>query len=465
MDDFLPNLTTALSAILDRLKSDPHELAARLARRRTPTLSRPPRAWCLAIRASDTRINPATAICSPAHAAYPSSHLSPGLKPAYAPHTLTLSRPLLEKIVPPVYITPPGDDHLRVARDLGRHPESLRPLRRTGPLATRTIPLLFGRRGKPVPLVYSRSPLDPNNANHLSLPDPHFQSALSDLPNYLPESFQQDITRIPNFRPYTLRTKGYDALSAPALSAVEGAQLRFRGWLFLCPACNRKVKILYHPLPVPNIAEYLNLDPAILDADAPPAPPPLFACHKCHRIRFFSRTNVRDAWNHLISHLSAGLLFGHEVPKPSSFTQIRQRPIRPHLNRPPSQRREQILLLLTTTPLTYKQIAAKLDVSYSNVHNHTKKLYHQHNVHSRQTLTLAINPSISLQNLPPRKPSAKHDEVIRRHLAGHSRPQICRDLGLSYNAVNHHLKRHNREARAKLQLCKSFSKASPTNNS
>jgi hypothetical protein len=40
------------------LQSDPDELAARLARRRSQLLLRPPRAWCLAVRAADRRLNP-----------------------------------------------------------------------------------------------------------------------------------------------------------------------------------------------------------------------------------------------------------------------------------------------------------------------------------------------------------------------------------------------------------------------
>src|SRR5882672_4856268 len=42
-----------------RIMGDPEELARRLARRRMGILTRPVRAWCLAVRASDTRITPA----------------------------------------------------------------------------------------------------------------------------------------------------------------------------------------------------------------------------------------------------------------------------------------------------------------------------------------------------------------------------------------------------------------------
>src|SRR5205814_3030016 len=51
-----------------KILSDPQDLARRLARRRKKTLTQPPRAWCIAIRASDRRITPAHWIISPEHA-------------------------------------------------------------------------------------------------------------------------------------------------------------------------------------------------------------------------------------------------------------------------------------------------------------------------------------------------------------------------------------------------------------
>src|SRR5882672_1577633 len=49
-----------------------------------------------------------------------------------------------------------------------------------------------------------------------------------------------------------------------------------------------------------------------------PSSLPTFACHKCHRIQsFFNTTHI--GWNLPISHLAAGLLFGHEVTPPLRF--------------------------------------------------------------------------------------------------------------------------------------------------
>src|SRR5437588_12275504 len=51
-----------------KILSDPQELHRRLARRRSKSLTRPPRAWCIAIRASDRRITPAHWLITPEHA-------------------------------------------------------------------------------------------------------------------------------------------------------------------------------------------------------------------------------------------------------------------------------------------------------------------------------------------------------------------------------------------------------------
>src|SRR5712691_3884344 len=76
------------------------ELKARLARRRTALLQCPPRAWCLAVRASDHRINNQNAIIVPEQAAnpYDGEHFHEVL-----PHEVTLEPTLLRKICAPVY--------------------------------------------------------------------------------------------------------------------------------------------------------------------------------------------------------------------------------------------------------------------------------------------------------------------------------------------------------------------------
>src|SRR5438105_3972856 len=111
MSDLDDNLLAAWNRIRPKLLSDPTELSRRLARRRTPTLQRPPRAMCLAVRASDTRINPASAIIVPEHAVQLNS-LDHAYQ--YERHEVTLDEQLLHLLCRPVYIDPPGDDWQRV---------------------------------------------------------------------------------------------------------------------------------------------------------------------------------------------------------------------------------------------------------------------------------------------------------------------------------------------------------------
>src|SRR4051812_10072963 len=96
-----------------RLLRDPQELARRLARRGRAVLQRPPRAWCLAIRAADTRLNQATAAIVPAHAADPHSAEHPG---QLLDHSVTLTAYTLRKLCKPVTIDWPGEVWDDVAR-------------------------------------------------------------------------------------------------------------------------------------------------------------------------------------------------------------------------------------------------------------------------------------------------------------------------------------------------------------
>ena len=62
-----------------------------------------------------------------------------------------------------------------------------------------------------------------------------------------------------------------------------------------------------------------------------------FACGRCHRVRHVSPAEP-SAWNHFVTYLSGGLLFGHEVEKPKGYTPRRQRKYRPQANRPAPRR-------------------------------------------------------------------------------------------------------------------------------
>src|SRR5207248_2587086 len=62
MHDFDSVIQRAWGRVAAGVLNDPEELARRLARRRRAMLRRPPRAHCLALRASDLRLHEASAI-------------------------------------------------------------------------------------------------------------------------------------------------------------------------------------------------------------------------------------------------------------------------------------------------------------------------------------------------------------------------------------------------------------------
>src|SRR3954467_13084538 len=67
-NDFERTITKTWRKLRHRTLSDPAELHRRLARRRLKSLTRPARAWCIALRASDRRITPARWVIFPGHA-------------------------------------------------------------------------------------------------------------------------------------------------------------------------------------------------------------------------------------------------------------------------------------------------------------------------------------------------------------------------------------------------------------
>src|SRR6266536_3186746 len=139
------------------------DLRARLARRKTGALNRPPRPWCLAIRASDTRINNDTAIIIPYQAIrFPTQP---------RPHQVVLDARLIRHLCQPVELYP-NTDWTKVAKSLGVHPESLRHAMRSGRFRLHHYHLLGGKRGKPVPVFLNFETLDPTSGRLREPTDP-----------------------------------------------------------------------------------------------------------------------------------------------------------------------------------------------------------------------------------------------------------------------------------------------------
>ena len=494
----MPTLDSQILAAFSRLRphilKDPDELAHRLARRNRPMLTRPPRACCLAIRAADSRITPATAAIVPESAAYPRSAIAPSNPhpPTPAPHTVTIDSRLLLRLCRPFHIPPPGLPASEIAALLGIHPRTLYSSRYRGLFSTHYIPHLGGKRSHPIPLLYTDKPLDP--AHHrLAMPDPFFGNIWDYRTPILPENFSQEIQRIPIYRsasdkdpdhiPTTPSRRlpkpppdyvwykwkngvyiGDDAPSPPysgERAGVRGApsstlhspssprrrrkpsrstgSLHFNGWRWLCPSCHRPTRLLYLPLP------RINFLPLPLDAAHPDTPLlrhsdtlPTLACDHCHRVQFFSRASP-NAWNDLITYLSDGLLFGHEVERPDSFTPSRQRPFHPQTNRK-SPRRDQVRRrVLNGWSIT--RIARDLLMSPANVFTAIKRICAQENVPDRHALAAKLK-SPHPQLLTARERGQRtRPQIESLLLQGQSPAQIASALELSRSATTQYISR------------------------
>src|SRR5688572_2118790 len=170
-DDIVDILCAAWRRVREGLRGKPAEVRRRLKRGREMWKKRPPRAWCLAIRASDTRINPVTARCEPEAAAYPRECVPGAARTAYARHRVTLDVELLRELIRPVRIHEWGEEITEVARRVGRREAGLEIARFKGRLRTHFDPPTAGHGGSPRAIVSATGWLDPG-AHLLQQADP-----------------------------------------------------------------------------------------------------------------------------------------------------------------------------------------------------------------------------------------------------------------------------------------------------
>src|SRR2546423_1281873 len=122
---------------------DGEELARRVARRRSGLLTRPPRAWCIAVRASDRRITPAHWIITPEHAMdldHPEHPYEP------IEHEVTIQTHALRKYCRPVRTDSWGEEVDEVCEKLGVSRATLLGARWAGIFTERIIKGLGGKR-------------------------------------------------------------------------------------------------------------------------------------------------------------------------------------------------------------------------------------------------------------------------------------------------------------------------------
>jgi len=340
MDEIDINLLDAWWWVRKRVLADPEEARKRAARRHRVTVRAPLRQWCLCLRASDTRIHGANCMVHPAPppetlpepwaSEVGHSVLEPD-EPAYAlierqrMHQLTLPGETIRKLMKPVYVPRPGIDWKLFAARCGVTKHYLRQWMRNGQVRVDHYRNAYslGQRGRAVPMVFTPKAIDPN-AFDSRPPDAMWGSLWTGLWQRLPEQFHQTVTRVPRWR------------------MLRGRRV-FRGWTWVCPGrigpdggylgCGRTCNRLFGPLAAWTLPEAIDdrLDLAGWSpgfdktGDGQTNGGRSFACKQCWGVRDASLVGG-DGWNTFVTHVSGGLLYGHEVDRPVELApQVRKR--------------------------------------------------------------------------------------------------------------------------------------------
>ena len=206
MDEIEEALRAAWKVVRPRLLGDPAELARRLARREGKHLSKVPRAWCLAVRAVDRRINEANAIIIPPSAMEPRWNRTG----RYERHEVVLDSRLLEHVCRAVTLDAPGQTRGEVAQKLGTTPQGLVDARIKGTFRVHHIKGLGGARGL-VPLLYTDKQLDPC-VRGFEMPDEAWSWTTTLCRDRIPGGIEQKVVRVPAYLDRTRQFRDKEGL-------------------------------------------------------------------------------------------------------------------------------------------------------------------------------------------------------------------------------------------------------------
>jgi len=205
------------------IMADSDELNRRLARRRLGILTRPVRAWCLALRASDQRITAMDWILTPMHA-LDLNHPEHPYEPIE--HEVTIQTHAIRRYCNPRSFS--REDAEDVAKMLGASYRMIQDARKRGIFKERMLSHLGGKPGRPIPLLSNGGKLLDPSAMNYERPHPIWGGAWEFLNREIPSDFEQTVVRRPVFR--LMRAKGlgapldYSNALTPALSRREREQ-------------------------------------------------------------------------------------------------------------------------------------------------------------------------------------------------------------------------------------------------
>ena len=328
MDEIEQAIVSGWERVKVGLLNDPAQLRRRVGRRNSPNVNRPPRCWCLAVRAGDTRLGEAAA------EVYPDEAVQKGRE---ARHEVTLDRAALVRLCDLVKVDGLTLDESAAA--LGVRKENLLDARLKGTFEQRYVPGLGGRWGKPRPVLYAKGLLDPS-IRGFAVADEAWSYTGRLCLSSIPETFGQTIVRVPHFhdvagrryrdttglhpehpdvdqgvvvRPrkskrlpppppdyvsykwkgdeyvgydwraaeqYPLIRENYERHQRQLMKAraagrarrrskapppsCAGGSIQFKGWRWLCPSCARSVQVVFLPLHQTNLATRYPCDRAEL---------------------------------------------------------------------------------------------------------------------------------------------------------------------------------------------------------
>jgi hypothetical protein len=315
--DFEQMLVDAWLRVSARVRRERLQALKRSRRALRPVLKRPLREMCIVVRAADTRINERSALIEP-HEAYQ----------ARQEHLVTLDGGLIRHVTKPVWIDWPGVTYEKAAEICGCDYMTVARWALRGVFQVdRYAEHGFPREGKGRrcrrPYVWTPGAIDVN-ACECRPPHPVWTSVWRGMWEQIPNAFAMTVQRVPRFRMH------------------RGVKC-FRGWVFICPGrldeqdrhkpCGRRCKYLFAPQTLWTIPRWIDdmsgFDmpadsglagqwvPGEFDASKATGPRS-FACRECWGVRHTWMAGA-EGWNEFIAHMSAGLLYGREVPRPPEF--------------------------------------------------------------------------------------------------------------------------------------------------